>query len=77
MRIPASTRTSGALAAVDAHDLAVDVARVARREEREHRRDLRGLADEVSPAPVVRVPYLRSDVHDLDGLAEIAHHLFD
>lgn len=38
---------------------------------------LRGLADKVAPAPVVRVPYLRSDVHDLAGLAEIAHHLFD
>ena len=26
---------------------------------------------EVAPAPVVRVPFLRTDVHDLDGLAEI------
>jgi hypothetical protein len=25
---------------------------------------------------VARVPFLRSDVHDLDGLAEIATHLF-
>ena len=26
----------------------------------------------VAPAPVVRVPFLRSDVHDLGGLAEVA-----
>lgn len=35
-----------------------------------------GLAEQVAPAPVARVPYLRSDVHDLDGLAEIGAHLF-
>ena len=29
-----------------------------------------------APAPVVRVPFLRTDVHDLDGLAEIGRHLF-
>ena len=46
---------------------------VAAREE-EH---LEGLAEQVAPAPVVRVPFLRSDVHDLDGLDEIASHLFD
>jgi anion-transporting ArsA/GET3 family ATPase len=45
---------------------------VAAREE-EH---LVGLAEQVAPAPVVRVPFLRSDVHDLDGLAEVAGHLF-
>ena len=49
-----------------------DFALVAGREE-EH---LEGLADEVAPAPIVRVPFLSSDVHDLDGLAEIATHLF-
>lgn len=38
--------------------------------------NLRGLADQVAPAPVARVPFLRSDVHDLDGLAEISRHLF-
>ena len=37
---------------------------------------LAGLAASVAPAPVVRVPYLASDVHDLDGLDEIALHLF-
>jgi len=46
---------------------------VASREE-EH---LMGLAERVAPAPVVRVPMLRSDVHDLDGLAEVGEHLFD
>ena len=49
-----------------------DFALVAAREE-EH---LAGLAEQVAPAPVVRVPFLRSDVHDLDGLAEIAVDLF-
>ncbi|MEO6317403.1 MAG: ArsA-related P-loop ATPase [Acidimicrobiales bacterium] len=44
---------------------------VASREE-EH---LAGLADAVAPAPVVRVPFLPTDVHDLDGLTEVASHL--
>jgi anion-transporting ArsA/GET3 family ATPase len=37
---------------------------------------LSGLAEAVAPAPVVWVPFLRSDVHDLDGLAELASHMF-
>jgi len=37
---------------------------------------LRGLAEKVAPAPVVRVPFLRTDVHDLTGLDAIAAHLF-
>jgi anion-transporting ArsA/GET3 family ATPase len=37
---------------------------------------LAGLAELVAPAPVVRVPVLRSDVHDLDGLAEVGAFLF-
>jgi anion-transporting ArsA/GET3 family ATPase len=37
---------------------------------------LRGLAAKVAPAPVVRVPFLETDVHDLDGLDEVAAHLF-
>ena len=37
--------------------------------------NLRGLARTVAPAPVVRVPFLPSDVHDLDGLREIQGHL--
>jgi len=37
---------------------------------------LAGLAEEVAPAVVVRVPFLQSDVHDLDGLAEVGSHLF-
>ena len=28
------------------------------------------------PAPVVRVPVLADDVHDLDGLAAVGRHLF-
>lgn len=37
---------------------------------------LAGLADQVAPAPIIHVPFLRSDVHDLDGLAQINVHLF-
>jgi anion-transporting ArsA/GET3 family ATPase len=48
-----------------------DFALVAQREE-EHLVDLAG---KVVPAPVVRVPFLRSDVHDLDGLTELAAYL--
>jgi anion-transporting ArsA/GET3 family ATPase len=44
---------------------------VASREE-EH---LAGLAEAVAPAPVVRVPFLSTDVHDLSGLAVLAEHL--
>ena len=34
------------------------------------------LTTRVAPAPVVRVPFLADDVHDLDGLAAVARHLF-
>jgi anion-transporting ArsA/GET3 family ATPase len=45
---------------------------IAGREE-DHLDDLMG---RVGDATVVRVPFLRSDVHDLDGLQELAGHLF-
>ncbi|HEY8527003.1 MAG TPA: ArsA-related P-loop ATPase [Acidimicrobiales bacterium] len=45
---------------------------VARRE----RRHLAGLAEAVAPAPLAWVPFLRSDVHDLAGMAEVAAHVF-
>jgi anion-transporting ArsA/GET3 family ATPase len=35
-----------------------------------------GLAERVAPAPVVRVPFLQTDVHDLDGLGQVARYLF-
>jgi anion-transporting ArsA/GET3 family ATPase len=44
---------------------------VASREE-EH---LAGLAEAVAPAPVVRVPFLSTDVHDLEGLTTLAEHV--
>ena len=44
---------------------------VASREE-EH---LSGLAEAVAPAPVVRVPFLPTDVHDLAGLSALGEHL--
>lgn len=37
---------------------------------------LAGLAEKVSPAPMVRVPFLGTDVHDLKGLSLVADHLF-
>jgi anion-transporting ArsA/GET3 family ATPase len=49
-----------------------DFSLVAHREE-EH---LSGLAQMVEPAPVIRVPFLRTDVHDLEGLAIVGDHLF-
>jgi anion-transporting ArsA/GET3 family ATPase len=45
---------------------------VASREEE----NLTGLAEAVAPAPVVRVPFLPSDVHDIDGLRQIEVELF-
>jgi anion-transporting ArsA/GET3 family ATPase len=53
-------------------DNLADFALVASRDE-EH---LVGLADAVAPAPVVRVPFLDTDVHDLDGLAKVGEQLF-
>ncbi len=50
----------------------VDFAAVATTEDRH----LEGLTQQVAPAPVVRVPFLASDVHDLTGLEDIASHLF-
>jgi anion-transporting ArsA/GET3 family ATPase len=35
------------------------------------------LSERVRPAPLVRVPFLPSDVHDLEGLAELGKYLFD
>jgi len=29
-----------------------------------------------APAPAVRVPFLGDDVHDLDGLAQVAGYMF-
>ncbi len=37
---------------------------------------LAGLASSVAPAPVVRVPFLADDVHDLATLDEVGAHLF-
>jgi len=48
-----------------------DFQAVASRED-EH---LAGLTSVVHPAPVVRVPFLRTDVHDLEGLRALAEHV--
>jgi anion-transporting ArsA/GET3 family ATPase len=42
----------------------------------EEEAELAGLAEQVAPAPVVRVPFLADDVHDLGTLTEIGSHLF-
>ncbi|HXZ83207.1 MAG TPA: ArsA-related P-loop ATPase [Acidimicrobiales bacterium] len=48
-----------------------DLDRIARREEG----FLADLVTAVAPAPVVRVPFLDSDVHDVEGLLGIVRHL--
>jgi len=50
----------------------VDLNRLADREEAAYEE----LVARVAPAPVGRVPLLRSDVHDVGGLASVADHLF-
>ena len=35
------------------------------------------LAGEVAPAPVVRVPFLSEDVHDIEGLRVVARYLVE
>lgn len=37
---------------------------------------LSGLAEAVAPAPVAWVPFLRSDVHDIAGMDQVAAHVF-
>jgi anion-transporting ArsA/GET3 family ATPase len=37
---------------------------------------VQALVSRVAPAPTVRVPFLGDDVHDLDGLAEVARYVF-
>ncbi len=64
------------LAGTDLGDLyanLADFSLVAAREE-EH---LAGLAEQVAPAPVLRVPLMNRDVHDLEGLEALGHYLFD
>jgi anion-transporting ArsA/GET3 family ATPase len=39
-------------------------------------RSVVALAAQIAPAPVVRVPLLDGDVHDLDGVQIVANHLF-
>ena len=58
-------------AIADLYQNLADFQLVASREEE----NLSGLVDQVAPAPVVRVPFLRSDVHDLDGLRAIQAYL--
>jgi anion-transporting ArsA/GET3 family ATPase len=70
----ATARRAATLRGTELGDLyrnLADFQLVASREE-EH---LAGLAEAVAPAPVVRVPFLATDVHDIDGLTELAGHL--
>jgi anion-transporting ArsA/GET3 family ATPase len=50
-----------------------DFLAVASREERY----VEELAEEVAAAPVVRVPFLKEDVHDIEGLEIVARHLLN
>jgi len=64
--------------APDGSALAALVANLARLEELAAREEAAyaALVERVAPAPVGRVPLLGTDVHDLDGLAVVADHLF-
>jgi anion-transporting ArsA/GET3 family ATPase len=42
---------------------------------RDEQQSFSGLAAAVEPAPVVHVPYLEHDVHDLEGLLQLVRHL--
>jgi anion-transporting ArsA/GET3 family ATPase len=66
---PASASASGAAALVENM---TDFDQVATREEAH----LAELTDRLPGVPVVRVPFLSTDVHDLDGLAEVGKWLF-
>jgi len=74
--LPEATRARAAtLAGTDLgrlYENLADFQTVASRE-REH---LAGLAGAVASAPVALVPFLATDVHDLDGMAEVAGYLF-
>jgi len=70
LRLRAGTHAGTALGELYAN--LADFATVAASED-DH---LHGLSARVAPAPVVKVPFLDSDVHDLGGLALIARHLF-
>jgi len=66
----AAARASAGYAALVAN--LADLEAVAEREESQYTT----LAARVAPAPVVRIPYLAADIHDLDGLAGVGAHLF-
>ena len=70
-----SRERANTLAGTELGDLYANLADfqlVASREE-DH---LAGLAERVAPAPVIKVPFLDSDVHDLDGLGLVGAYLF-
>jgi anion-transporting ArsA/GET3 family ATPase len=75
--VPSVLTDAGAAAAPEAASLRAlldnlrDLDGIAEREERY----LKNLTRQVSPAPVVRVPLLGGDVHDLDGLGQVGQHL--
>ena len=70
LRLRASSLSGTALGAL--YENLADFRQVAEREE-SHFADL---ARQVAPAPVVRVPFLEGDVHDLEGLRLVGRHLF-
>jgi anion-transporting ArsA/GET3 family ATPase len=71
----ASTERATTLAGTDLGGLyrnLADFQAVASREQAH----LAGLADTVAPAPVAWVPFLRSDVHDIAGMDQVARYVF-
>ena len=74
--VPVLERRAAELAGTPLADLEanlVDFATVAASEDAH----LEGLTGRVAPAPVIRVPFLPTDVHDVEGLDRVAAHLFD
>ncbi len=71
----AARRRADTLAGTDLGDLFTNLAdfRIIADGEDAH---VQGLAEQVAPAPVIKVPFLAEDVHDLHTLGQISRHLF-
>src|SRR5205823_3157770 len=71
LRQRASAQADGALAGL--YENLADFTLLAEVEEQH----VAELSERVRPAPLVRVPFLPTDVHDLEGLRELGKYLFD
>jgi anion-transporting ArsA/GET3 family ATPase len=78
-RVHPTFATRGALPeAPEGSDLAVQVANLRDQQSVNAREEatMARIVTEVAPSPVVRVPLLDVDVHDVDGLSTVADHVF-